>query len=181
MLPVRTVQRGFVRPGLLRISTRFPLGLFRAWSYLESDQNYIVYPRPAGVRDLPEHTAYAMEGRQGTMTGTDDFTGFKPYRHGDSIRNIDWKAYAKAQPLQVKRFSGSGSGKLILRWDHCRPDAGIEQRLSQLCLWVLRAEQEDFQYGLELPGIAVEPGHGEAHRDRCLTRLAGYGITSAAA
>ena len=176
-LLVKSRKRGYLRPGRLRITSRFPLGLFKAWSYLESDQVGIIYPQPAGSRDLPDYSAYAMEEQQGKKSGTDDFTGFKPYQHGDSIRNIDWKAFAKEQPLQVKRFSGSGSRKLILSWDHCGHNADVEQRLSQLCLWVLHAEQDGFHYGLDIPGACIEPGHGELHLQQCLTLLAGYGYT----
>ena len=177
-LLVKTGKRGYWRPGRLRITTRFPLGLFQAWSYLESDQVCMIYPRPAGTHELPAWSEYATDEQQGKKSGTDDFTGFKPYRHGDSIRNIDWKAFAKQQPLQVKRFSGSGSSKLILRWDQCGHGADVEQRLSQLCLWVLHAEQNGYYYGLEFPGTSIEPGKGELHLQQSLTALGGYGYAA---
>ena len=176
-LLIKTVHRGALRPGLLRIASCFPLGLFRAWSYIETDQVCIVYPRPAGVRELPVSAVYGAAELQGRQSGADDFIGFKPYQPGDSIRNIDWKAYARHQPLQVKRFSGSGAGKLILSWEHCHPQSGTEQRLSQLCLWLLRAEQDGYYYSLVIPGASVDPGRGEAHLRGCLTLLATYGQT----
>jgi len=176
-LLIKTLNRGALRPGRLRIASCFPLGLFRAWSYIESDQTCIVYPRPAGVHEIPVSTVYGMAELQGRQSGADDFTGFKPYQPGDSIRNIDWKAYARHQPLQVKRFSGSGAGKLILSWDNCHPQANTEQRLSQLCLWLLGAEQDGYFYSLVIPGASVDPGRGEAHLRRCLTLLATYGQT----
>ncbi|MBF8269006.1 MAG: hypothetical protein HW386_715 [Gammaproteobacteria bacterium] len=174
-LLVKTSKRGYLRPGRLRIRSRFPLGLFLAWSYLESDQVCIIYPQPAGSRELPVYSEYATDEQQGKKSGTDDFTGFKPYRHGDSIRSIDWKAFARQQPLQVKRFSGSGSSKLMLSWNLCGPGADVEQRLSQLCLWALHAERDGYHYGLEIPGGRIESGRGEAHLQQCLTLLAGYG------
>lgn len=175
-LLIRTGKRGYLKPGRIKIESCYPLGLFRAWSYIESERVCIVYPRPAGSPQLPVFTEYESEQQMGKKTGTDDFTGFKPYRHGDSIRNIDWKAFAKQQPLQVKRFSGSGANKLILSWNHCSYIKDIELRLSQLCLWVLNAEQEGFLYGLEIPGELIELGNGDVHMQKCLTALACFGL-----
>jgi len=176
-LLIKTSNRGYLKPGRLKIVSCYPLGLFRAWSYIESEIVCIVYPKPAGYRQLPSYTEYESELQLGKKAGTDDFTGFNPYRHGDSFRNIDWKAFAKEQPLQVKRFSGSGASKLILRWNHCRYVDDVEQRLSQLCLWLVNAEREGFLYGLEIPGIFIDLGNGDLHLHNCLTALACYGLT----
>ena len=176
-LLIQTTSRGYLRPGRLRITSCYPIGLFRAWSYFEPERACIVYPRPAGSPQLPPYTDYASEQQSGKNAGTDDFTGFKPYRHGDSIRNIDWKAFAKEQPLQVKRFSGSGASKLILNWNHCGNPGDVERCLSQLCLWVLHADREGFLYGLAIPGVSVDPGSGDFHLQKCLTALACYGLT----
>ena len=176
-LLIKTSKRGYLKPGRLKIDSCYPLGLFRAWSYLEPDITCTVYPRPAGYRQLPAYNEYESEQQLGKKAGTDDFIGFKPYRHGDSIRNIDWKAFAKEQPLQVKRFSGSGASKLILSWNHCNYTNDVEQRLSQLCLWVVNAEREGFLYGLDIPGMLINPGHGEFHQQKCLAALACYGLT----
>ena len=175
-LLIHTSSRGYLEPGRLKIVSCYPLGLFRAWSYMQPDRRCIVYPRPAGFPQLPAYTEYDSEQQFGKKTGTDDFTGFKPYRHGDSIRNIDWKAFAKQQPLQVKRFSGSGANKLILSWNHCSNIGDTERRLSQLCLWVMNAEREGFHYGLDIPGKFIDLGSGDFHLQKCLTALACYGL-----
>ena len=112
----------------------------------------------------------------GTRSGTDDFTGFRAYRPGDSIRNIDWKALAREQGLLVKRFEGAGARKLALHWDALPPGLGVEARLSQLCRWVLEAEKLGYQYALELPGARIDHGHGADHQHRCLGQLARHGL-----
>ena len=177
ILSIRTASRGYLKPGRLQITSCYPLGLFRAWSYIEPERACIVYPRPAGSRQLPPYTTYESEQQSGKNAGADDFTGFKPYRHGDSIRYIDWKAFAKEQPLQVKRFSGSGASKLILNCDQCSFLSDVEQRLSQLCLWLLQADRDGFHYGLAIPGSSIAPGIGDFHLQKCLTALACYGLT----
>lgn len=164
-------ERGKLALGRIRISTRYPLGLCRAWSYFESDQACIVYPKPAGSDILPPARPATDQEGEGEKGGTDDFTGFRQYRPGDSIRNIAWKKLAHDDQLLVKRFSGSGGKQLLLTW---RDTGGssIESRLSQLCLWILNAEQRGYRYGLIIPGTRIEPGHGRAHMQQCLEILA---------
>jgi len=174
-LGMPTIRRGHLTPGRIGIATTFPLGLLRAWTYFDSDQTCIVYPRPEGIRQLPDSSEFTLEEQSGVKTGTDDFTGFKAYRPGDSIRNINWKIYAREQGLLVKKFSGSGSGRLIIRWNQCAHIHAVEGRLSQLCLWVMEADKQGFFYGLEIPSVQIGSGRGAAHRHECLKALAEYG------
>lgn len=175
-LRIPTTVRGHMTPGRIRISSTFPSGLLRAWSYFDSDQICIVYPRPAGIRQLPECSEYTPEEQSGIKTGTDDFTGFKSYRPGDSIRNIDWKVYGRGQGLLVKRFSGSGSDKLLLHWNLCAHINDVEGRLAQMCLWVIEADRQGFYYGIEIPSVKTGIDSGGMHRHTCLKALAEYGI-----
>lgn len=41
-----TERRGWLRPGRLRVESRFPLGLLVAWSWVDLRQQALVYPRP---------------------------------------------------------------------------------------------------------------------------------------
>ena len=166
--------RGLLQAGRLRVEACWPLGLFRAWSYLDSDADAVVYPRPAGNPAVPEFSADSAEYQAGNQGGTDDFLGFRPYRPGDSIRNIDWKALAREQGVLLKRFSGSGMRRLVLHWDQTTHLMDPERRLSQLCLWVLEAELQGLDYGLEIPGAQLPVNHGEHHQHRCLKALATY-------
>lgn len=168
--------RGYVRPGRLRITSTWPLGLFRAWSYIDSDTAALVYPAPAGNPGLPPFSEDASEYQSGSLSGTDDFSGYRAYRPGDSIRSIDWKVLAREQGVLIKRFSGSGMRRLILHWDQAARTEDTETILSQLCLWLLEAEKLGYQYGLVIPGTELPVGHGEAHRHHCLKALATYGL-----
>ena len=177
--PVQTRQRGLCAIDRLMISTNFPLGIFRAWSYFTPEQHGIVYPKPDGDKLLPLSTIQEEEMDYGTKSGTDDFSGFRKYRSGDPINSIAWKAYAREQGLLVKQFSGKGSRFLILSWDNVSNINNIESRLSQLCYWVLIAEQAGIQYGLQIPGVSIEQGHGIKHKELCLEALALYGLKHA--
>jgi len=46
VLQVPAARRGWLPLGRVMLETRFPLGLFRAWSYVEPDARCLVYPRP---------------------------------------------------------------------------------------------------------------------------------------
>ncbi len=174
--PVQSQKRGLLNCGRLKISTDFPLGLFISWSYFEPEQTCIVYPAPKGQKQLPLYTLNEDDADYGTQSGTDDFSGFRKYKPGDPIHSIAWKAFAREQGLLVKQFSGKGSRTLILSWESVSHINDIESRLSQLCYWILLAEQTSIHYGLEIPNISIEPGHGLLHKEQCLKELARYGI-----
>lgn len=172
-------KRGLLRPERLAISTSYPLGLFRAWSYLEIGTWCVVYPRPDGIDVFPAPAPAREQGRSGIKTGADDFAGFRHYHAGDSIRTIAWKALARAQPLLVKRFSGDGGETLMLTWQDVMFLPDNESRLCQLCRWIVLADQQDCTYGLDIPGLRLEPASGPLHRNQCLEALAHFGIPHA--
>lgn len=178
-LAVEAPRRGRLACGRLTLSTTYPVGLFRAWAYVDFGQTALVYPAPATAS--PEPPAWSRaEGEDGmVVAGEDDFRMLRAYRPGDPPRQVAWRALARGQPLQTKEFQSLAARELWLDWADA-PAAGVEARLSVLCRWVLQAEQRGQQYGLRLPGVAIPPAHGEAHRTRCLEALALFGVESPA-
>lgn len=174
MLPVVACRRGWQTIGTITLDSCYPLGLFRVWSSLCFDRQLIAYPKAAAVAPpLPFDDGHAMPGRQtGQLTGDNDYTGIRAYQAGDSIRTIQWKAYAKGQGLFSKQFSaGTGGGELWL--DFGKTTAQYpEERLGQLCRWVIDAEQAGLRYGLRLPGRVIATDRGAKHQARCLKALA---------
>lgn len=169
---IATARRGICKPGRLTISTRFPLGLFRAWAYLQLDTRCIVYPRPvAGTLPLPKVTAGAFEGG-GQGRGTADFAGLRRYHMGDSPRHLAWKAVARDQGLLTKQFLGDAEGELWLRLDDLPHALHPEEKLSRLARCVIQAHASGVAYGLDLGTTVVPLGRGGAHRERCLEALA---------
>lgn len=174
-VPVPAPRRGRLRPGRLTLSTRFPLGLFRAWSSFELHISCIVYPAPENTTTAPPH---ASEGNDGTMArqgeGSDDFSGLRPYRPGDPMRRVAWKSITSDQGLLTKQFHDTSASEMWLAWEKTG-NLSTEERLSRLCRWVLDAHGIGARYGLNLPGTTINPGMGPGHRDRCLTALALFG------
>ena len=169
-------RRGRLAFGDIIIASRWPLGLFRAWTVLASERECVVYPRPLGRRTLPSSSVAADHPGGSSGAGNDDFSGLRAYHPGDSPRHIHWKAVAREQGVLVKQFAGSGAAELALRFDDTSGD--LERRLSQLCLWVLEAHARGVRYALELPSQSLPAAHGDAHREGCLRALALFGGAS---
>jgi uncharacterized protein (DUF58 family) len=168
------LPRGIYRPGQFRISSTFPLGLCRAWSYIDMDRECVVYPAPAGIPRLPEELGHKPREQPGRQAGSEDFTGHRPYHNRDPVRMVDWKKYAAGQGLLIKRFSGGGTGELWLRWPEGIAPASAERWLSQFAMWIIEADRQGLAYGLDLHGLRIEPDLGEPHKHRCLRALAAH-------
>ncbi|MGE0357971.1 MAG: DUF58 domain-containing protein [Burkholderiales bacterium] len=174
-LAVPAPRRGRLACGRLEIFTRYPVGLFHAWSYFDFGLSAIVYPRPDPAAGLPPPQTLAGDDEGIPIAGDEDFALLRGYRPGDPPRQIAWKALARGDDLLTKEFQATASAELWLDWIDARaPDP--EARLSVLAHWVIEVERLGQSYGLRLPGTAIAPGRGDAHRARCLEALALHGV-----
>ncbi len=175
VLPVPAVRRGWLALTRVSLETRYPLGLFRAWSHVQPDYRCLVYPRPEKAPLPPSSPDSSLGSRQAAAQGTDDFSGLRAYQAADSPRHVAWKQVARTDDMLTKQFTGDASSELWLDWALLPAGLDTEARLSRLAGWVLAAEAAGLRYGLRLPsGAGLEPAHGDAHRTACLTALALY-------
>ena len=170
-------RRGWQSAPRLRIETRFPLGLFVAWSQIDLAQKCLVYPQPLHA---PVSAALGQGEEQASeqakmSAGVDDYQGLAAWQAGDSLRRIHWKAWSKGQGLLVKQFSEQQGPQQVLDFDQLSGD--VEWRLSILCAQVLKISQSDQAYSLLLAGQQIGPDLGLAHRQRGLRALALYGVS----
>ena len=100
----------------------------------------------------------------------DDFAGLREYVHGESQRHIDWRAVARGQPLMTKQFAAEAEGVLYFDFSALRL-VEVEEKLSQLTLWIIEAERARRPYGLRLPGNEIPPAIGQLHFHECLRTL----------
>jgi len=168
-------RRGILRPSRVVLSTSFPLGLFRAWTWLHVPVEGIVYPSPAGTQPLPAVAPSDRGGRDPTRRGDEDFRGFREFRPGDSPRHVAWKAVARGAPLLVKDLASAGLAPQVIDFEATEPRE-LEARLSQLAQWVVQLERQSAAFGLALPGTFIAPAAGREQSRRCLTALARHGI-----
>lgn len=175
-LPVAAPARGIVAIDRLRLTTTQPFGLFRTWTWVHAPIEMLVYPRPRGTLPMPSESGRRIGSQSRGDSGADEWYGLRPFRDGDSFRQVDWKAYAREAPLLVKEYSAAGSELRIFSFERLA-NLSIEARLEQLARWVVDAEEHGDRYGLELPAKHIAPDRGIDHRHRCLAALAVYGQT----
>ena len=172
---VKANKRGIFNPGRLLIQSNFPVGLFRAWSWVDLGFESIIYPKPIPADMQITSTADSESGSMSQTQGVDDFQGMREYQNGDSLRHIAWKSYARTQELYVKEFAASVDQRIWLDWENF-PGVETEMRLCHLVYWVVKLAKTKDAYGLRLPGIEIPPNTGFEHREALLYELARYDI-----
>ena len=108
----------------LSAETRFPLGLFRAWTVWRPLAQLLVYPRlepePPG---LPAARPVAGAAPQARRTLGSEIEGVRAYRRGDPLKLIAWKKAAQAletgAELVSRDTSTSARQELWLDWSAC--------------------------------------------------------------
>jgi uncharacterized protein (DUF58 family) len=171
-------KRGRFTLDHLIVLTVYPSGIFQTHTNLNVDKSYLIYPKPAGLRPWPEPEIFSEgDGEGSEVKGGDDFVGTRPYRPGESMHHVDWKAVARGSALNIKEFSGGGSAQLWFDWSKLG-GLGSESRLSQLTRWVLEADKQGTAFGLKLLDTTIDTGSGSGHTLKCLSSLAlfEYGI-----
>jgi uncharacterized protein (DUF58 family) len=179
VLAVPARSRGWLSLGRVMLETRFPLGLFRSWSYVEPEARCLVYPRPERSALPPASESASAGNSRAQVAGNEDFAGLRGYQRSDSPRHVAWKAVARTGDMLTKQFSGEAAQELWLDWQLLPAMLPLEPRLSRLAGWVIAAETGGATYGLRLPESEIAPARGDAHRLACLQALALYGAPSA--
>lgn len=171
-------RRGIYRFETLLVRTCFPLGLFWASCRLPVDAEFYVYPQPKGRADWPGLRPGGDQGAPASNRPGDDFAGVRAYVPGESLRHVDWKAFARGRPLSVKQFTGGEGNELWLDASQMS-HLSLEARLSQLALWIVNAEKEEIPYALRLGRTTLPLGLGPMQARRALEALAVAGLGSA--
>ncbi|WKB52646.1 DUF58 domain-containing protein [Eleftheria terrae] len=169
---VQPQRRGLHRVPPLTAETRFPLGIFRVWAVWRPAAELLAYPAPE-PQAPPLPTAQPMPGGPVRTRGGQggETEGVRAYRRGDPLKLVVWKKVAKNDEMVSRDTSAAARQELWLDLQ-LAGGPGIEQRLSRLAAWIIDADRRGLAYGLRLAGQEIAPDHGEAHRRRCLERLA---------
>jgi uncharacterized protein (DUF58 family) len=165
-----TLKRGWLEMPSFRLETRFPLGLFKAWSWIFPSTRCLVYPSPARKAPPLPKTGQGQSGRA-TKGDGDEVHGLRKYQPGDSMQRVAWRASARHDELYSLEMEAPREDACELDWDLLKGDE-IEKRLSILTAWVIAADHKQLAYSLRLPGTLIAAGKGSDHRSRCLEALA---------
>ena len=176
-LRLATRHRGIIQGPRIQLSTRYPLGLVRAWAWIDMGLTELVYANPADYVDwtLTGDSGRTISGHD--AGGDDDFFGLRDYRIGDSPKHIAWKAMARTGETLVKEYLGGTQDLIWIDWNAC-PEPDFELRISWLTRQVLDTDSANRSYGLRLPDVEISPGQGAGHRHHCLKQLAMHGLST---
>lgn len=171
---VNAVRRGYLRPEKIRIETRYPFGLLKAWSWLRPASAGLVFAKPVTA---PEVIATVEDGDSAAQTRVQpgsDSADLRPWREGDSSQRVLWKRFARTGQLVVADWQGHTGNP---QWLDFQAFAGAdtELRLSYLAYLVNDRQRQGMRFGLNLPGQSIEPDTGAAHALRCQRALAVWG------
>ncbi len=166
-------RRGWHAVPTFVVETVFPFGLFRAWVVWRPAGRLLAWPRPEeGAPPLPASAAMpGPESNQQRASDGGEFDGVRPWRRGDTMRQVVWKKVARSNELVSRETAGSGRKEMWLDWATIAL-SGSEPRLARLAAWVLAADRAGLPYGLRLPGQELAPAQGAAHRIAALDALA---------
>ncbi len=167
--------RGPVPPFPCTLATRFPFGLFEKSRRVQVEApSLLVYPEPGDPCDArllppgkPPEGGAAPAGRSGPFV-----RGARDHMPADPVREIHWKASAKAGRWMVKEREAESDRVVEIRVPVSCPEETFERHLSAACALVLRLERERRPYLLRLGDrTAGEPGQADRRR-RALSLLA---------
>ena len=171
-LAVPAARRGQFKPAGIVIFTRYPTGLFHAWSWLKFDVPILVYPQADFSHKTVESLAAEAQSPSTVDTADgDDFAGLREYHAGESLKHISWKAYAQGRGMLTKTFQGHAAPSLWIDFAEM-PAASLEGRLAQMTAQVIECSQQGRSYGVRLPGAEVAQSSGAAHQAQCLKQIA---------
>jgi uncharacterized protein (DUF58 family) len=178
LLSTQAAERGWLAAPRVRLQTRFPLGLLRAWSYWQPDLKALVYPHPED--DGPPLPSSGGEQKDGQgHAGQDEFAGIRGYQAGDSMQRLAWRQIARLDvelggTLVTKYFEGGGAAEVALDYDRLPRSMDTELKLSRMTRWVIEAEARGLPYAFRLGETRLTPAMGAAHQETCLRALALY-------
>ena len=169
-LALPAVRRGWQEMPRLTVSSSWPLGLVRAWSYAHFSERCLAYPAPA--TDAPAWPVSGGSGRRHNPDDPDDFFGLRAHRSSDLPQHVAWKASARLDDQLLSKQFAAEQGEA--QWFDLAytPGTTLEDKLSVLTRWLLDAHAARQSYGLRLGNRAVGPSAGADHLHACLQALA---------
>ena len=174
MVPFEHPSRGRLKPGRITVSSHFPLGLCRAWSYVDLDINHIIFakPQPCQIELFSHEVSNDPLNDHGQLkAGVDDYKGLRSYQQGESLKQVAWKQWAQDKGMLTKEFAEPEGAPVWLKL-HNHNANELEQALSMLAWQVDKLSEKNQIFGLILGGKTIKQSNGEAHRIACQTALA---------
>jgi uncharacterized protein (DUF58 family) len=176
IVPFEQPKRGKLNPGRIKVSSYFPLGLCRAWSYVDLDIHHVIFAKPEMcdielVSHISDNDNHNEHGK--LRPGVDDYKGLRSYIPGESLKQVAWKKWAQGKGMLSKEFAEPEGLPVWLTLANTSGN-DIEHKLSKLAWQVDKLSQSQQIFGLILDEHIINQQTGEAHRVACHTAIATY-------
>jgi uncharacterized protein (DUF58 family) len=170
-VPFRFHKRGLHNVPLVRMSSTWPLGLFRSWKWARTEDQVLVFPEKVGELNFPQGAG--EQAGQKKIWSQENFNGFRPWHSGISFRLVDWRIYSRLAQFMYADFSAAkGLVEIHLSLPELLEKLPLEKALSQMTVWIEQAHRQGYSYQLDLGIWQSGMQNSTEHRQECLLRLA---------
>jgi uncharacterized protein (DUF58 family) len=176
------LRRGILHFTAVKIARPDPLGLFRSFIKIPAPQSVLILPKryPVPAIALPGAFRYQEGGvaLASNVGRSDEFVSLRDYRHGDPVRHIHWRSWAKAGKPIVKEFEDEFFVRhaLVLDTFDNEPNGEIlEEAVSVAASFACTVLTQESLLDLLFVGnqsYCFTAGRGLAHVDQMLEILA---------
>jgi uncharacterized protein (DUF58 family) len=176
------LRRGILRFNGVTLARSDPLGLFRSFSKTPVVQTVLILPKrhPLPPIALPGTMRYQEGGvaLAANVGRSEEFVALREYRHGDPLRHIHWRSWAKTGKPIVKEFEDEFFVRhaLVLDTFDDEPQSEIlEEAISVAASFACAVLTQESLLDLLFVGnqsYCFTAGRGLAHADQMLEILA---------
>lgn len=140
-------SRGEYPRQIMKLCTAFPFGIWTSSQPIRVSEPLIVWPRSTRLTDAPTDLASQQfgTGSLSERVGDEgDWTGVRPYRPGDTLRQVHWAQTARRDTLVVFERQASASQSVLIQIDMDRARSASDSTLNAM-LRVLASVLNQFQ------------------------------------
>jgi uncharacterized protein (DUF58 family) len=182
VMEILPLRRGILRFTGTTLARPDPLGLFRSFVKVPAPQTVLILPKryPVASIALPGALRYQEGGvaLAANIGRSEEFVALRDYRHGDPLRHIHWRSWAKAGRPIVKEFEDEFFVRHALILDTFDPEPHseiLEEAVSVAASFACTVLTQESLLDLLFVGnqsYCFTAGRGLAHVDQMLEILA---------
>ncbi len=176
------LRRGILQFTGVTVARPDPLGLFRSFRRVPAPQKVLILPKryPLPPIALPGQMKYQEGGvaLAANVGSSEEFVALRDYRHGDPLRHIHWRSWAKTGKPIVKEFEDEFFVRhaLVLDTFTDEPHSEVlEEAVSVAASFACAIVSQESLLDLLFVGnqsYCFTAGRGLAHADQMLEILA---------
>jgi uncharacterized protein (DUF58 family) len=175
-------RRGVLRFAGVTVARPDPFGLFRSFSKVPAPQTVLILPKRYPIPNiaLPGAMRYQEGGvaLAANVGSSEEFVSLRDYRHGDPLRHIHWRSWAKTGKPIVKEYEDEFFVRhaLVLDTFDDEPNSEVlEEAVSVAASFACTILTQESLLDLLFVGhqsYCFTAGRGLAHADQMLEILA---------